>query len=126
MDISPIYSIHINNSIKPATCPNISAKPPIQGVIKAPPDTPIIIKADTSLDCSGRCSNAKENRIENTFEQAKPTSTIITPMLHKLSEISYPTKARIAISMLPLKKGRAEILANNIAPRKEPPVRAAK
>ncbi len=39
----------------PATCPKPSATIPINGVIKAPPDTPMIIRADISFARSGLC-----------------------------------------------------------------------
>lgn len=118
--------MHNNSNISPATCPNWSEIPPMQGVTNAPPETPIIIKAETSFDCSGRCSKAKENKIENTFEQANPMHTINVPMSHMLSENINPAKASIATSMLPRRKGREAYLASKMAPKKAPPVRAAK
>ena len=42
----------------PATCPNWSASNPINGVMSAPPETPIIINAEISLSNSARCCNA--------------------------------------------------------------------
>lgn len=38
-----------NNGNKPMTCPQQSDNIPIKGTTKAPPETPIIIKAEISL-----------------------------------------------------------------------------
>ena len=99
---------------------------PISGVTKAPPETPMIIRAEISLSRSGKCCKAYEKIIEKTLEHANPTITTKTDIHNRLFTNNNRIKPTRASIMLYCIKRSEAILANKKAPTNEPMVRAEK
>ena len=116
----------VNKTDKAAMKPKLSFTNPSKGRIMAPPETPIIIKAEISLDRSGNFFSAKEKIIEKTFAQAAPTIKIRIISNHKLEANINATKEAIAMMRENLRKLSGRIFNRSIAPTKVPIVFAAK
>ena len=84
----------------PAVAPNESERKPNTGETRAPPETPIIINAESSLPRSGWCCKAYEKRIENTLAHESPIIAISTSIAHNASSPNSSRNAPTATSIL--------------------------
>lgn len=71
---------------------------PCKGKIMAPPETPIIIKAETSFERVGLSFNAYEKIIEKTLAQVNPIMKIKAISIHKFDINMSRKNVAIAIS----------------------------
>ena len=116
----------VNKTDKAAKNPKLSFTNPSNGRIIAPPETPIIINAEISLDRSGSFFSAKEKIIEKTFAQDAPTIKTRITSNHKFETNINAIKEAIAMRSENRRKRRGRIFNSSIAPTKVPIVFAAK
>ena len=109
-----------------AISPNASFTTPCNGKITAPPDTPIIMRAEIPFERSVSLFRASEKRIEKTFAHERPITKMAIKIAHKLLPKINGINESVAISRDTLKNLRGRVFKSRNAPKKVPIVLAIK
>lgn len=109
-----------------AAIPQRSLTIPSSGNITAPPETPMIISADTSLDRSGFSFNAKEKMMEKRLAQASPMMKMADRRIHPSVATVRGTNAAMANSRDTFRNRIGETLSSRNEPTSVPAIFAKK